>query len=59
MGYMEEDGPQILAFRTTITELFGLASNDMSEASGNQLQATSETQGDYMDCVNRQTSLPD
>ena len=59
LGYTKADGAKILPLRATITELFSLAPKDMSKAFGNQFQSTSETQGNSMDCVNRQTSLPD
>ena len=59
MGYTSEDGPRILPLRPKIVELFSLAPKDMYESFSNQPQATSEEQGDSLDCVNRQTSLPD
>ena len=59
LGYTKKDGPKILSLRPTITKLFSLAPRDISKSFSNQLQATSKEQGDSMDCVNRQTSLPD
>jgi hypothetical protein len=59
MGYDRDSGTKLLQLRPTIIELFNLAPKDRSESFSNQLQATSEEQGDSMDCINRQTSLPD
>ena len=59
LGYTKGDGPKILPFRPKIIELSSLAPKYMSESFSNQLQATSEEQGDSMDYMNRQTSLPD
>ena len=59
MGYMSDEGPKLLQLRPKIVELFSLAPKDMSESFSNQLQATSKEQGDSLDCINRQTSLPD
>ena len=59
MGYDRSTGPKLLQLYPTIIELFNLAPKDRSESFSNQLQATSEEQGDSMDCINRQTSLPD
>ena len=59
MGYTKEEGIKLLQLRPAIIKLFSLSPKDMSESFSNQLQATSEEQGDSLDCINRQTSLPD
>ena len=59
MGYTPDEGVKLLELRPTIVELFSLGPKDMSESFSNQLQATSEEQGNSLDCINRQTSLPD
>ena len=59
MGYTKDDGPKLLQLRPEIIKLFSLNTKDMTESFSNQLQATSEEQGNSLDCINRQTSLPD
>ena len=59
MGYTKDDGAKLLQLRPEIIKLFSLSTKDMTESFSNQLQATSEEQGNSLDCINRQTSLPD